>query len=119
NANLNVAAFVPSIAIADDGTFGVTYFDFRSNTASATTLPTDYWLARSTDGHTWREVHVAGPFDLATAPNAAGLFLGDYQGLATAGSTFLTLFAQSVGEPDNRTDIFFGSFPGTASSPAS
>ncbi len=106
NANLNVAAFLPMVSIADDGTFGVTYFDFRSNTSNTTTLLTDFWLTRSNDGNVWREVRVAGPFDLATAPIAGGLFLGDYQGLATVGSTFLPFFAQTVGDSNNPTDVF-------------
>ena len=112
NANVTVAAFLPAVAIADDGTMGVTYYDFRSNTANTATLPTDYWFTRSTDGNAWREVRVAGPFDLATAPVAAGLFLGDYQGLAATGATFLSLFVQTTDEADNRTDIFVATLPG-------
>src|SRR5919204_1515022 len=37
-------AFTPSIAVAADGTIGVTYYDFRNNTP-APGLRTDYWLA--------------------------------------------------------------------------
>ena len=106
NVNQTVAAFEPAVAIADDGTYGVTYYDLRSNTASAATLPTDYWLARSSDGFAWREARVGAPFDLATAPVADGLFLGDYQGLAVAGTSFIPFFTQTTGDPANRTDIF-------------
>ncbi|MEO5701393.1 MAG: sialidase family protein [Casimicrobiaceae bacterium] len=112
NAAPGTAAFIPTVKIADDGVIGVTYYDFRNNTAEPFSLPTDYWLTRSTDGVVWRETHVAGPFDLATAPVAQGYFLGDYQGLVTAGSTFLPLFAATTGDPANPTDIVVASIEG-------
>jgi len=82
--------------------------DLRSDTADAATLGADLWLAVSNDGgDTWREARAAGPFDLATAPNARGLFLGDYHGLAASGLQFVPLFAQTTGATTtNRTDIF-------------
>jgi hypothetical protein len=106
NANTGVQAFIPSVAVALDGTIGVTYYDFRSNTADPTALLTDYWLARSGDGVNWSEVHLDGPFDLATAPNAEGLFLGDYESLQTAGTSFVAFFAHTnSGNIANRTDV--------------
>ena len=112
----SVPAFVPAVAIADDGTIGVTYYDFRNNTVSATTLPTDYWFARSGDGGaTWAETHVAGPFDLLAAPRANGLFLGDYMGLAAAGGEFVALFTSTnSGNAANTTDVFAARIPGRA-----
>jgi hypothetical protein len=119
NRDPTVAAFVPSVAVRSDGTIGVTYYDFRSNTGDRTTLPTDYWLARSADGGaTWRESRVAGPFDLAIAPVAGGLFLGDYQALVTAGEAFVPFYAAtSGGDLENRTDVFASlvTSPGAAS----
>lgn len=110
--DLGTQAFTPAIAIARDGTIGVTYYDLRSNTADPATLPTDYWLARSTDGVNWSETHVDGPFDLAIAPNANGLFLGDYQGLATIGNTFVPFYARTnTGNATNRTDIVAAFLP--------
>ena len=107
NRDPAVQAFVPSVAIRGDGTIGVAYYDLRSNTADAATLPTDYWLARSADGVTWQESRVTGPFDLAIAPNAGGLFVGDYQSLATVGGVFVPFYAQTNnGDTSNRTDIF-------------
>jgi hypothetical protein len=108
NRDPTVAAFVPSVAVRSDGTIGVTYYDFRSNTGDRATLPTDYWLARSTDGGaTWRESRVAGPFDLAIAPVAGGLFLGDYQALVTVGEAFVPFYAATNGgDLGNRTDVF-------------
>ena len=53
------------------------------------------------------ETHVAGPFDMETAPNAGGLFVGDYEGLARAGNSFVAFFAMANdGNLANRTDIF-------------
>jgi Neuraminidase (sialidase) len=102
-----VHAFTSSVEVAADGTVGVTYYDFRSNTP-APGLPTDYWLAHSHDGGaTWTENHIAGPFDIETAPVARGYFLGDYEGLAHIGNTFLPFFVQAnTGNTTNRTDAF-------------
>ena len=107
NSVANVPAFVPAVAIRADGTYGVSYYDFRNNTADASTLLTDYWLARSTDGITWLESHITGPFDLAIAPSSGGLFLGDYQALTSIGTVFLPFYVQTnTGNLGNRTDVF-------------
>lgn len=109
NANPDVKAFIPQVHVRDDGTVGVTYFDFRSNTADPATLLTDYWLARSTDGVNWSETRVSAPFDLSSAPVAGGLFLGDYMGLASAGTTFTTLYVKTTGDLVNRNDVYAAS----------
>jgi hypothetical protein len=114
NSNADVAAFTPSVHVRADGTIGVAYFDLRDNTASATTLPTGYWLARSADGVTWAETRIAGPFDLDIAPDAGGLFLGDYMGLASSGTSFLSLHARTTGDITNRTDIYASLLAGGA-----
>lgn len=103
-----VPAFTPSIHVRFDGTVGVTYHDFRSNTPDTATLPTDTWLIRSRDGLTWRESRVSKPFDMAKAPVARGFFVGDYQGLVSIGPLFIPFFAKSTDGPDttNRTDVF-------------
>jgi hypothetical protein len=50
---------------------------------------------------------VAGAFDLKTAPDAEGFFVGDYQGLAAIGSSFVPFFVQTnSGNLGNRTDVF-------------
>lgn len=106
NGAPSVQAFIPTVHIRADGMIGVTYYDMRNNTSDPATLPTNYWLAYSTDGLTWRETHVSGPFDLAVAPNAGGLFVGDYQGLASIGNVFVPFFGQTnAGATGNRTDI--------------
>ena len=103
------AAFNPSVAVRDDGTVGVTYDDLRNLTTQTSTLPTDYWLTTSADhGATFgTEQHLAGPFDMLTAPYAEGFFLGDYQGLVASGNAFRPFFAATnSGNTANRTDIF-------------
>jgi hypothetical protein len=117
NRDLSVQAFVPTVAIRDDGTIGVSYYDFRSNTPSATELGTDYWLAQSTDGITWRETRLDGPFDLAIAPFAEGLFIGDYMSLVPRGPEFVAFYGRTnTRNTENRSDIAIGfvSAPGVA-----
>jgi BNR/Asp-box repeat len=108
NGDPLVPAFTASVHVRRDGTVGVTYHDFRSNTADPATLPTDTWLVRSRDGLTWRESRVSKPFDMAKAPVAGGLFVGDYQGLVSIGPVFIPFFVKSTAGDDttNRTDAF-------------
>jgi hypothetical protein len=109
NKRPDVQAFTPSVEVGSDGTVGVTYYDFRNNTSDPNTLWTDYFIVRSHDGGATfgNEEHVAGPFDMKTAPFAGGFFVGDYEGLATIGSTFVPLFVQAnTGNTANRTDVF-------------
>jgi hypothetical protein len=107
NAVPSVAAFEPTVAYRSDGTVGVSYYDFRGGQATPSSLPTNYWLTRSGDGIVWRETSVTGTFDLSIAPNALGLFLGDYQGLGSVGENYLPMYVQTNGgNPANRTDVF-------------
>jgi hypothetical protein len=107
----DVAAFTPSVAVASDGTVAVTYYDFRNNTP-ATGVPTDYWIVHChsscASAASWgNESHIAGPFDIETAPVARGFFLGDYQGLTSVGTSFLPFYVlTNSGNPANRTDAF-------------
>jgi len=105
NPSAQFTAFTPSVHIRADGTLGITYYDLRDNTSSPTTLPTGYFLATSTNGLDWSETRISESFDLALAPNAGGLFLGDYQGLKSIGTSFLPFFARTAGDLANRTDI--------------
>jgi hypothetical protein len=107
NSAPNVQAFMPSIHVRADGTIGITYYDLRSNTADAATLPTELILARSDNGTTWQENRISTTFDLAIAPFARGLFLGDYQGLASANNVFIPVYVRtSAGDLNNRTDVY-------------
>lgn len=56
NGDLTVPAFSTALAVRQNGTIGMTYYDFRPNTADPATLPTNFWLATSGDGGaTWSE----------------------------------------------------------------
>ena len=109
-------AFLPAVHVAPDGTVGVLYDDFRSNTPGGGAT-TDVWLiqcrvdcASGTDA--WTETHVAGPFDYEQAPVAGGLFLGDYQALTFAGGAFAAVFGEGVSRAaGNPSDMFFASVP--------
>ena len=101
-------AFTASIEVLPDGTLGVTHYDFRFNTPDgAATLPTDYWFLHSHDGGaTWAESRVTpSSFDMRTAPYARGLFLGDYEGLATQSGQFVALFSRTHGT--DPASVFF------------
>jgi len=102
--NLNDQAFTPSVHVADDGTVGVRYYDFRNNGAGGGT-DTDHWLAHchaATEdcslASSWEaETRVtAASFDSRLAPVARGFFLGDYVGLSSIGDTFTPLFTQTT-----------------------
>src|SRR6266849_1889585 len=112
-------AFTPTVRVNSAGRIGVTYYDFRSLTTETTTLPTDYWLKTFTPGQLAAggidtgvsDTHIAGPFDMLTAPFAEGFFVGDYEGLGRIGTAFQPFFVQpNSGNTANRTDVFTGSF---------
>jgi hypothetical protein len=86
---------------------GVTYYDFRNDDDGTGELA-DHWHIHCHGGCTnpanWGdEVRLTdASFDYAQAPFANGLFLGDYMGLASDGTNFLSFFQQSsVGDPAN------------------
>jgi len=106
-------AFTPSVRVADDGTVAVTHYDFRNDSgAPGAPLTTDTWLLRSADrAGSFTEDRVAGSFDMTTAPDARGYFVGDYEGLgfAAGGSKpgFKPFFVRANdGNFANRTDVF-------------
>jgi hypothetical protein len=110
----NQQAFTPSVHVAADGTVGVTYYDFRNNTASPDTLPTDYFLVHChpanpgscTDRGNWDddEVQVTdSSFDMRLAPFALGFFTGDYEGLSSIDDVFTPFFSQSHGTDPSST----------------
>ncbi|HSQ09630.1 MAG TPA: hypothetical protein VLN25_03290, partial [Burkholderiaceae bacterium] len=45
-------------------------------------------------------------FDLITAPQAGGYFIGDYFGLAASGNVFIPVYVRTTGSTTNRTDVF-------------
>ena len=122
SSNPNTQAFTPMVTVAPNGDVAVTYYDFTNDTsAPGSTLDTDYWITRSTDGgatfHT-RERITPTSFDMRTAPVARGFFVGDYEGL-TPSAEFTPFFvAANSGDTANRTDVFATSdhapFPASA-----
>jgi hypothetical protein len=100
----NRQAFLPSVAVNQDGVVAVTYYDFRNNTPAAG-LPTDYWIvhAHPSDGLTspasWsRENRLTNTsFNMENAPVNNGYFLGDYQGLVGQGRHFGAFFSMPSG----------------------
>ena len=100
---LRQQAFLPSVAVAD-GVVGVTYYDFRNDDGTSELV--DHWLIHChggcTDTANWGgEVRVTdASFDIRNAPlTTRGPFLGDYVGLASDGTNFLTFFQQSAADP--------------------
>ena len=105
---LPVAAFTPSVDVAADGTIGVTYYDFRNNTPAPGALTDAFIVHSHNGGATWRENRLTPTsFDIEQAPVARGYFLGDYEGLTSAASTFMPFFTQAVTAPTDPTDVFF------------
>jgi hypothetical protein len=108
------AAFTPTLHVRDDGLVGLLYFDLRPDTPDAGTLLAAVWLATTRDGIAWNETPVWNPFDMTLAPNARGLFLGDYMGMASSGTRFLPLVSLSGSDAANRTDVYLlPTTPGT------
>jgi hypothetical protein len=112
-ASAGAELFLPVIAVAPDGTVGVTYYDDRSDILGHNGYSNDLWLAHSHDGGaTWRETHVGGPFDMRAALlrkiPVRGLFVGDYHGLVALPGGFGSAFA--LAQPQARaggSDVFF------------
>ncbi len=99
-------AFTAAVAVNSTGAVGVSYYQFAS---SAATLPTTYNLKTSgNQGATFgAATTLKGPFDMTTAPNARGYFVGDYEGLVAIGTSFRAFFvATNTGNTANRTDVF-------------
>src|SRR5438093_1442131 len=115
---LNQQAFVPVVHVADDGTIGVTYYDFRFNDANPGAR-TDFWIvrckpsgaktcARAADWTDESRLTLAS-FDIEQAPAARGpfgFFVGDYEGLTNVGNDLVPVFVQvNNGDTANRTDV--------------
>jgi hypothetical protein len=107
---LRTQAFLPSIAAADDGALSVTYYDFRNDNESGELA--DYFAVvcsdNCSDPSSWgNEVRLTdSSFDYLNAPYAGGLFLGDYEGLASDGFDFVPVFGIAVDSSDPAS-IFF------------
>lgn len=105
NAAPAAAAFTPVVHVRADGLVGVLHYDLRNNTADVNTLPANAWLLSSRDGVNWAETAVAGPFDMMLAPQAGGLFLGDYQGLVSTGTRFIPVLVSAGTQASDPTRV--------------
>src|SRR5262249_12333504 len=87
----NRQAFLPSVAVHQDGVVEVTYYDFRSNTPDPG-LATDVWMvhAHPADGLTkaasWTSENRLTPSSFNIEQNVPNpYFVGDYEGLVAQG----------------------------------
>jgi hypothetical protein len=105
-----VDAFTPMVDVDSTGRVAVSYYDFRKDMPDDDVLSTDLWIAHSHDGGATfpSESRVtAASFDMRTAPDALGYFVGDYTGLDHFGTTFHpTWVGANDGDLTNRTDVF-------------
>jgi hypothetical protein len=102
------------VAVAADGTIGVSYYDLRFNDANPGAL-TDRWFVQcpsgrsSTDPASWtnetRLTDTSFDIEQAVRWNVGGAWAywtGDYQGLAAVGNGFAAVWAQPFGgSPDH------------------
>jgi hypothetical protein len=112
-------SFTASVDVNHRGRLGVTYYDFTFDDPSGGTLDTDYWATTARSGNATfspRRRLTPQSFDMRTAPDARGFFVGDYEGLTNTGKTFLPVFVTANnGNLANRTDVFSSSFSSSAS----
>jgi hypothetical protein len=121
-------AFLPTVEVADDGTVGVLFYDFRNDRPGDAALDTDVHLAFF-DGdlnHLGEKRLTSESFNIRqmVIAGSRGYFPGDYVGLSHAGNDFVAAFtvANELGLPveypqlvseqrvddNNRQDIVFG-----------
>ncbi len=110
NADTGVQAFTPTLNVSPAGVIAVTYYDLRNSKYSTTELLTDCWIVTSSDGVTFTETHLSGPFDLQLAADTTeGYFLGDYQALINNIAEFQPFYAQTNQNMGISSDVFFSS----------
>jgi BNR/Asp-box repeat len=111
-------AFTASVDVNDRGRVGVTYYDFTSDDPTGGPLDTDYWATTSRDGgatFSSRRRLTPESFDMRTAPDSRGFFVGDYEGLANTGRFRPVFVTANDGNLANRTDVFSSSFESSLS----
>lgn len=107
-----VDAFTAMVDVDSQGRVAVSYYDFRKDVPGDDALSTDLWIAHSHDGGASfaaadESRATARSFDMRTAPDALGYFVGDYAGLGHFGTTFHpTWVGANDGNTTNRTDVF-------------
>jgi hypothetical protein len=110
----NAPNFTPAVAVDDLGQVGVSYYSMRNNPAGSSNLIDEYLTVGGPRGRSFSRGRRQsfGSWDVRAAAIADGqFFLGDYQGLAAAGRTFLPLwvatFATStIDPPAKEPDVY-------------
>lgn len=107
---------IPAMAVANDGTLGMTYYQLQSPDCLGSTgvTPADVWFAHSANGaRTWTIDKVAGPFDARGNCAFSGLpiegcGISDYDGLAPSGAHgFAAVFELPHARGQQTSDIAF------------
>jgi len=95
SADTSDPAYTPAVAVAADGTIGVTYDQWDAATTSGAE-PTVLYIQKSTSAGSSSTPPTFGPktavsteFNGLAAPFAEGYFLGDYEGLVANASGFV------------------------------
>jgi hypothetical protein len=106
--SIKAQTLIPTVAVADDGTVGLTWYDFHRDKRHDKPLTTDYWFAYSGDhAKHWHRSHLGGPFDLRSSPRKDRP-VGVYEGLTGLEHGFASTFIQATPQaklgPD---DVFF------------
>jgi len=118
NGDTAAQAFTPTVHVEAGGLISISYYDLRNDTfAPFGALLADAWMVSSSDGSSFREEHLSGPFDMEHAPDSGGLFVGDYEALSGAAAT-LPLYAQTDADSGIRSDTFLAFPPAVAASAA-
>ena len=103
---LDVQTFLPSVAVLEDGTVGVMFYDFRFFKSGDISLKTDVWLALFDENltHWLGEIRLTDEsfdsrqFLRRVAPGSIydnALFIGDYVKMIAYKNTFLSSFCIS------------------------
>ena len=105
-----VDALTAMVDVDASGRVAVSYYDFRNDRPGDTVLSTDFWVTHSHGGgQTFPDESrlTTTSFDMRTAPDARGYFVGDYTGVDHFGTTFHpTWVGANTGNLANRTDVF-------------
>ena len=98
------------VDVDSSGRVAVSYYDFRNDRPGDAVLSTDFWVTHSHDGGMSfpdESRLTTTSFDMRTAPDALGYFVGDYTGLDHFGTLFHPAWvAANDGNLANRTDVF-------------
>jgi hypothetical protein len=86
-ASYGLQVFTPMVHVADDGTIGVSYYQFDKDLNGATTThlvhcqPSTQDCSGAAGWNANGDTTIGGKFQMSTAPFANGFFVGDYEGL--------------------------------------